>query len=298
MHLGLSACITVEAPKAESDEEGARRGDDEAGDGGATVTRPKRSGGAGASADAGVATMQRDGAMDEDPDEGEDESDTMAEARDGGASEAASQDAGMQSAMHEQTDGGSESVEDQPHYCGILRVTVRVCNGSQHTDYGETCVADATDCLALLPPDERVDYNEYCFTRTEYEVFGDGPQVGTCAQYDAYWAGTLECLLDKHCGEGERCVDNACMCPDGVACVCPNCGPQPGRCDGQVHVALVGAGPCDENRECVYEEERTDCAAQELECDASEGCVEPKTPPPPPPPSDSPGGVPGGPGTP
>jgi hypothetical protein len=179
-----------------------------------------------------------------------------------------------------------------------MRVTVRVCNGSQDTSYGEDCEDDAVDCLALLPPDERVDYNEYCYTRTEYHVFGDEAQPGTCEQFYGYWNDELECLLDSHCGDGERCVGNACMCPEGATCVCPYCGPQPARCDGQVLIEQVGGGPCDENRQCVYQERTTDCAAMGLSCDANaSACVVPPMAPPQPGSSDP--GTPGaGAGTP
>ncbi len=282
LHFGLSACITAPpGPISEDDDEGSRRVDEEDATSRTSSAAKKKK--KAAQSDAGSEAMQeplaatRDGGAQQDPDEPD-----------------PSPNPGMQSAMDEQGEGSAQT--EQRYYCGILWTTVRICNGTQNTDYGEGCVDDATDCLSLLPPDERIDFSEYCYTRTEYEVFGDGAQVGTCAQFDAYWAGEVECLKDSHCGSGERCDDTACACPEGAACVCPNCGPMPARCEGDVLVELIGSGPCDEHRACVYEEHRTDCAAQDLTCDPYRGCASPSTPPPPPP-SPNPG-TPGGPGMP
>jgi len=268
LQMGLCACITVERPAEDSDDENESTGRDEASaegaDGGdeSAARNARRS-----------SETARDGGVES----SEMEDDEQAQAgRGGSGGQSAAANAGAGAG-----DAGANTEAEQHTYCGIMRVTVRVCNGSQDTSYGEDCVDDAVDCLALLPPDERVDHGEYCYTRTEFHVFADEAQPGTCEQFYGYWNDELECLLDSHCGDGERCVDNACECPEGVACVCPNCGPMPARCDGETLIEQIGGGPCDQNRQCVYEERSTDCAAMGLACDETRSaCVVPPEPPP------------------
>lgn len=295
LQLGLSACITVEQPAGADDESEANGRSDaavEGADGGDTAQSSKTR---------RAIESARDGGADaaDEQAESDAEEDARNESRADGGTASADGGAGRADAANASTRDGGQSSAEQHRYCGILRVTVRVCNGSQDTSYGEDCEDDADDCLALLPPDERVDYTEYCYTRTEYSVFAGGPQPGTCDQFHGYWNDELECLLDKHCGTGERCVDNACTCPEGAACECPSCGPQPARCEGDTLIERIGGGPCDANRQCVYHEQTTDCAAMGLACDENaSACVVPPDPPPPPPSSGGGSSTPGGPGTP
>jgi hypothetical protein len=280
--IGLCACITVERPAEDVEDSSESTGRDEA---------SAEAGDAGDGTAARNARRTSENAGDGGGQAEADEEDMRAQA---GSSAAVGGGAGQASAGSGSAaqDAGTSTREEQHFYCGIMRVTVRVCNGTQDTSYGEDCVDDAVDCLTLLPPDERIDYNEYCYTRTEYHVFGDEAQPGSCEQFYGYWNDELECLLDSHCGSGERCIDNACLCPEGADCVCPYCGPQPARCDGQTLVEQVGAGPCDENRQCVYHERTTDCAAMGLICDAdASACV---VPPVPPTPGSGDSGTPGG----
>lgn len=120
--------------------------------------------------------------------------------------------------------GGANGVALQS--CGYYKLARRVCHGDSgvHTFISFTgCREDETACERYAPTEERVD-DGTCFQNESITIV---PFPGSCADWAAWRAGRIDCLLPDHCAGGRLCVEHACVCPPGVTCTSPQPPPPP-----------------------------------------------------------------------
>ncbi|MCA9552009.1 MAG: hypothetical protein KC933_18360 [Myxococcales bacterium] len=147
-------------------------------------------------------------------------------------------------------------------FCGYVETIISICDGRRSTSWDFYCVEGRADCASGLKPNTTTrDQDPLCYQRTENLIYRNEAVAGTCAQYIAWQNRQIECFRDDQCYAPlgtATCVDNACVCPEGVNC---DCGPRAPVCDGDVLINW------NIDEACNYLEDRFDCSELGSTCD-------------------------------
>jgi hypothetical protein len=116
--------------------------------------------------------------------------------------------------------GGSRGVPS----CAYYSEAVSVCDGDSfvHRTAGMSFCRENDMYCHTNAPKNTSDDRGICLFQTIWQVV---PFTGTCADFDAYNRGQLDCIADSQCAPGGRCIGFACICG---AEPCPDPMPPPG----------------------------------------------------------------------
>jgi hypothetical protein len=108
--------------------------------------------------------------------------------------------------------------------CAYYSEAVSVCDGDSfvHRTAGMSFCRENDMYCHTNAPKNTSDDRGICLFQTIWEVV---PFTGTCADFDAYNRGQLDCIADSQCAPGGRCIGFSCICG---AERCPDPTPPPG----------------------------------------------------------------------